>query len=217
MPMKKEFVNICNKLYEKEFVAAYDGNISVRLDSEKILVTPSGKNKGELTEQDLVVCDMDGKLIEGSGKVSTEVKIHLLVYSNRPEINSVVHCHPVYSTALASTIGFEVPVFPEVVLTLGKIPLCSYATPSTEALPESMLPYIEYANVFLLQNHGAVSVGKNLKDAYYKMEKLEHAAKSYCIAKSVGSLRALSPSELQELYDIAESTYGLRIDKRNKY
>lgn len=217
MCTKKEFVEICHKVYEKEFVVAYSGNLSVRLDDRRILITPSAKCKGELLEDDLLEIDYEGNLISGIGKVSTEAKIHLLAYKHRSEVNSVVHCHPVYATALATAgEGMTRPVFPEVVLGLGKVPLCKYATPSTDELPDSMLPYIDFAWAMLLQNHGAVTFGDDLKGAYYRMEVLEHSAKTLFAARTFGRERTIPLLKLKKLYSIAEKTYGIEIDDRLK-
>ncbi len=212
-----EFVDICKRVYENGYVAAYDGNLSMRIDDDRFIITPSGKCKGEIEEDDLLIIDPEGKLISGTGKVSTESKIHLIIYKHRKDINAVIHCHPVHATAFAS-IGESInrPVFPEVVLALGKVPLCRYSTPSTDELAESLLPYIEYSWAFLLENHGAVTIGKNLKGAYYRMEKLEHAARTLFIARSMGREKTIPLQKLKELYSIAESVYGIKIDKRNR-
>ncbi|MBN1639212.1 MAG: class II aldolase/adducin family protein, partial [Ignavibacteriales bacterium] len=172
MQTREELVNICHKVYDKNYVSAYDGNLSCRLSEEKFLITPSGKCKGEIKIDDLLVIDNNGKMIEGNGKVSTEVKLHLIIYKRRKDVNAVIHCHPIYSTAFATAgEGFTRPVFPEVVLALGKVPLCKYATPSTDELPDSILPYVDFSWAFLLENHGAVTIGKTIKGAYYRMEK----------------------------------------------
>jgi L-fuculose-phosphate aldolase len=217
MSLRKELLDICHKVYEKEYVSAYDGNLSIRINNETILITPSGKNKGDLVEADFQVIDYRGNLLEGEGKVSTEAKLHLFAYKHRSEINSVVHCHPVYATAFATAgEGFTRAVFPEVALGLGKVPLCKYATPSTDELAESMLPYIEYAWVFLLENHGAVSLGKDISGAYFRMEKLEHAAKTLFLARQLGREKIIPLLKLKELYSIAEEVYGIKMDDRNR-
>jgi L-fuculose-phosphate aldolase len=217
MNHKEELVRICHKVYKKEFVSAYDGNLSVRIDSDKFLITPSGKCKGDVRVDDLIVIDDKGNKLEGKGKASTEYKIHLIVYNNRPDIKSVIHCHPPYTTAFAA-LGESLnnPVFPEVILSLGKIPLCKYATPSLDELPKSMEPFVEYSWAFILENHGAVTIGKNIEGAYFRMEKLEHAAKTLAIARSIGREKSIPLQKLRELYSIAESTYGINIDKRNR-
>lgn len=217
MSLRSALIEICHKVYNKGFVSAYDGNLSTRINSEKILITPSGICKGDLTEDDLLVIDYKGNLLEGTHKVSTEVKIHLLSYLKRPGVNSVIHCHPIYATAFATAgEGFNRAVFPEVVLALGKVPLCKYATPSTDGLPDSMLPFIDYSWALLLENHGAVTLGKNIKGAYFRMEKLEHAAYTLFVARMLGREKTIPLMKLKELYSIAESTYNIKIDDRNK-
>ena len=217
MSLRSELTEICHKVYEKGFVSAYDGNLSARIESNKFLITPSGKCKGDVQESDLLVIDIEGNLLEGNGKVSTEALIHLLAYKKRADVNSVIHCHPVYSTAFATMgEGFTLPVFPEVVLSLGKVPLCKYGTPSTEELPDSMLPFIDYSWAFLLENHGAVTLGKTIKGAYFRMEKLEHSAQTLFAARMLGREKTIPLVKLKELYSIAESTYGIKIDKRNR-
>ncbi len=217
MNLRKELVHICHKVYEKGFVSAFDGNLSVRIDENRILITRSGVNKGEVKEDDILMVDSNGNLIEGSGKVTTEVKLHLKVYNTRADINSVIHCHPVYSTALATSMEeFPNDVFPEVILTFGKIPICKYVTPSTSDLANSLEPYVDYANVFLLSNHGAITAGSDLEEAYYRMEKLEHISKTISVAKSMGNLKRLTTKEITELYSIAKNTYGITINEEQK-
>ena len=218
MSLRSDLIKYCHKVYEKGFVSAYDGNLSVKIDERKILITPSGKCKGELEEKDLLEIDYEGHLINGSGKVSTEVKIHLLAYKKRKDIEAVVHCHPTYATAFATAgEGFVRPVFPEVILSLGKIPLCKYGTPSTDELPDSMLPFIDYSWAMLFENHGAITFGKCIKGAYYRMEKLEHAAKTIFTARQLGTLRKLNNNDLQKLYKAAEETYGISINQKLRY
>jgi L-fuculose-phosphate aldolase len=218
MPVRDELVAACRKVYEKGFVSAYDGNLSIRLDEGRILITPSGKCKGEIEEKDLIEIDYNGNLLRGEGKVSTEAKIHLTAYHKRADVNAVVHCHPVHATAFSAIgEGLMRPVFPEVILALGKVPLCKYATPSTDGLSDSMLPFIDYAWALLLENHGAVTFGKNIKGAYFRMEKLEHAAHTIAVARMMGREKSLPLNKLKELYSISEEVYGIKIDKRNRF
>lgn len=216
MSLKEKLVEVCHKVYEKGFVAAYDGNLSVRTEKNSILITRSGKCKGEMTTDDILEIDINGNILSGEGKISTENKIHLFAYSKRKEINAVVHCHPVYATAFAlNGEGFIEHFLPEVVLTLGKVPLCKFAVPSTDEVPESMIPYIEYAWAMLLENHGAVTFGKTLDDAYYKMEKLEHSAKIIYLARQIGKPNRLLDEIVKTLYEMSEKTYNIKQDKRN--
>ena len=216
MPLRNAIVDICHKVYEKGFVSAYDGNISVITENKSILITRSGVCKGDVRESDIMEINFAGDIINGKGKISTEYKIHLYAYAKRPDVNAVVHCHPAYATAFAAAgKGLTEPVFPEVLLTLGKVPLCKYSTPSTDELPLSMEPYIDYAWALLFQNHGAVTFGKTLRDAYYKMEKLEHAAKTLFLARLLGGENELPPERVRELLSVDKSAYGLEIDERN--
>jgi L-fuculose-phosphate aldolase len=181
------------------------------------LITRSAINKGEVSEKDVLTIDSSGQLVEGVGKVSTEAKLHLNIYSKRKDVYSVIHVHPVYATAIAASLEeFPNNIFPEVILTLGKIPICEYKTPSTNALAESINPFVEYSNVFLLSNHGSVTVGESIEVAFNRLEKLEHISKTISVAKQFGNLKKLSKNEIKNLYSIAESTYGLKISDGNK-
>ena len=216
MSLKSQLVETCHKVFAKGYVSAYDGNISAFTPNNTILITRSAVRKGDVTENDILEIDAAGNIINGRGKISTENKIHLYAYAKRHEVNAVVHCHPVYATAFASLgEGLTKHFFPEVVLTLGKVPLCKYATPSTDELPLSMEPYIDYAWAFLFQNHGAVTLGKNLKDAYNKMEKLEHTAQILFAAQLLGGAKELPPERIKELLSLAKENYGLNVDERN--
>lgn len=216
MSLKKKLVEICHKVYVKGFVAAYDGNISSRTENNTVLITKSGICKGNVTVNDIIEIDLNGKIISGKGKISTEHKIHLYAYQKRKEVNAVVHCHPVYATAFALIgEGLEKHYLPELLLTIGKVPLCKYATPSTKQVPESLEPYINYSWAMLLQNHGAVTLGKTLDDAYFKMEKLEHAAKIILLARLIGKPKELSKKNINEILKISQGTYGIIPNKRN--
>ena len=180
-----KLISVCHKVYQKGFVAASDGNVSLITSDNTVLITRSGICKGEITEKDILEFDFNGKHLKGEGKITTEFKLHLYAYSKRKDVNAVVHCHPVNATAFSLLgEGLVKHYFPEVILTLGKVHLCKYATPSTNDLPLSLDPFIEYGWAFLLQNHGAMTLGKNVDDAYYKMEKLEHAAETLIQSKT---------------------------------
>ena len=216
MSLVGELVEICRKVYANKFVSAYDGNISVRNSANTFLITRSGICKGEVTSQDILEIDDKGKLLNGSGKVSTENKIHLYIYSKRPEVNAVVHCHPIYASAFAVYgEGLTKHVLPEIVLSLGKVPLCEYATPSTDELFKSFEPHVNYSWALLLQNHGAVTMGKTLMDAYYKMEKLEHTSKIIFLARLLGGEKELHVESVQDLLKISKETYSIDQDIRN--
>lgn len=213
MSIKEEIVKVCHLVYRNKFVAAYDGNVSVRTENNSIYITRSGVCKGDITIDDIIETDFDGNIIAGKGKISTESKLHLFIYKIRKDVKAVVHCHPVYATALGLVKENSLAhYFPEVLLTLGKIPVCKYATPSTHEVIESVKDHIDYSNAFILQNHGAVTIGSSLLDAYYKMEKLEHAAKTIFVAKVLGKPRELTADDIRDLLSISESTYGIKLD-----
>ena len=212
----EKLISVCHKVYSKGFVSAYDGNVSAITENNTILITRSGICKGDVTEKDILEFDFSGRPLKGEGRITTEFKLHLFAYSKRKEVNAVVHCHPVHATAISLLgEGLVKHYFPEVLLTLGKVPLCKYATPSTNDLPISIEPYIDFAWAFLLENHGALTLGKNLDDAYYKMEKLEHAAETIWKARLLGNPKELSSEEINRLIEISEETYGLTQDRRN--
>ncbi len=218
MSDKEKLIEVCHKVYAHGFVSAYDGNVSFKIEDNKYLITRSGVCQGEVTPDDILEIDSKGKILTGRGKVTTELKLHFYIYSKRPEIKSVLHCHPVYASAFAITgKGLTQNVFPEVILTLGKVPLCKYGTPSTEELPFSLEPYIARSFAFLLENHGAVTIGKSLDDVYYKMEKLEHASKIIHTASLLGKIHELPDDEVRKLLSISEKTYGIVQDERNVF
>ncbi|MBI5728078.1 MAG: class II aldolase/adducin family protein, partial [Ignavibacteriales bacterium] len=212
MTLKNELISFCHKVYAKEFVAATDGNLSVRAADGSFLVTASGICKGEVQPEHIIRAGKDGNVLYSGLKISTEFKMHLAIYFARPEVNAVVHCHPVFATALATAqLNPDQPVFPEVILGIGRIPLAKYATPSTNEVAESIQPFLHFANCILLENHGAISMGRTIGEAYYRMEKLEHAAKTFFYAEMASGAKKLSAESLHKLYTAAESTYHIDI------
>ncbi|GAB1348982.1 aldolase [Ignavibacteriales bacterium] len=214
----EELLHYSKLAWERGFLAATDGNLSVRLANGNILITGSSVCKGEITASDLVEIDLHGNKISGFRKVSTEHKLHLHIYKNRSEIQAVVHTHPVFALVCASSqISLDRPLFPEVILTLGRIPTCRYAAPSTDALHHSLDPYIDFATVFLLENHGAVATGKGLKEAFYRTDKLEHTARVVIEATKTGGIKPLLRHQIDELYAIAGKSYGISLHPKNKF
>jgi L-fuculose-phosphate aldolase len=216
--LKNDLVAYCHRVHQQGFVAATDGNLSVRQPDGTILITVSGRPKGEITVEDIIQCTPAGTPLFVKKKCSTESKLHFHIYRQRPDIGAVLHCHPPAATAFASTgKSLDVPVLPEIVLTIGRIPLCPYATPSTDALPASLDESLSFANVFLLANHGVVTTGKTLSEAYNRMEKLEQYAKFMIYAESLGGPRLLTRTQLDELYRLAPIMYGLNIHEKNRF
>lgn len=201
--MRREVVTIGQRLAQRGMVAGTDGNISVRLDADRILITPSGVAKGYLTAEDLVLVDISGKKLQGKPEPSTEMRMHLFVYQNRPEIQACVHAHPPYSTSFA-VAGLELPddILPEVVLFVGKIPLTDYAPPGTDEVPRSLAPHIESTNAFLLRNHGLLTIGRSLDEAYNRMETVEQLAKITHLARQLGAVNSLPSDDFCRLEKI---------------
>jgi L-fuculose-phosphate aldolase len=216
--LKKELVEICHKIHSKGFVSATDGNVSVRIKKDRIICTPTSVPKEKITEKDLITLNLDGKIISGSRKPSTEIKMHLAIYKERKDVNAVVHAHPIFATAFASSkLALDIPFLPEVILNLGLVPVCEYSTPSTEEVVKSIMPFIQKTNLLLLQNHGAVTYGKNLEEAYYLLEKLEHTAKVFSIAMQLNGVRPLTKKQLKYLYQVNENTYKINQDFKIKF
>jgi len=187
-------------MYAKGYVVASEGNMSIRMGANKILITPSGKNKGMLKEKDLVVVTLNGKRISGSLKPSSELLMHLFVYQKRKDVNAVVHAHPPYSLAFASAhLPLAQNLLPEVIMFLGEIPLAAYATPSTEEVPKSLSSFIEKHNTFLLENHGVLTLGKDIDEAYSRLEMVEHLAKVNLLCRILGKTEELSKESLDKL------------------
>jgi L-fuculose-phosphate aldolase len=201
--LKSQVCEIGKRIYEKGFVASNDGNISVRIDEDTFLVTPTGVSKGFMTPEMLIKVDGDGNLLEGERKPTSEIKMHLRVYKERPEIKSVVHVHPPYATAFAiAGVPLDQATMPESIVTLGTIPIAEYGTPSTDELASAISPYILNHNGVLLENHGALTWGDNLDQAYFLMESLEFCAKVNWIARQMNGDRELNITNVQRLLDI---------------
>jgi L-fuculose-phosphate aldolase len=198
--VSREIIDICHLLASKGFVSATDGNVSARLPNGNILTTCTTINKGKVGKEHLVEVNCDGDVVRGEFPPSTELPMHLYIYSARTDVGGVVHAHPVYATAFAAAgVDFPWDVFPEVVRELGEVPLAKYATPATKEVPDSMAPYIKKSSAFLLANHGAVTCGKDLWQAYYRMEKLEHAAHILFAARMLGGEIQLNRSDVLKL------------------
>lgn len=199
----------CHRLYAKGFVTATDGNVSARLPSGNILITPSSVNKGDVRERLLVELRPDGTPVTLDRKPSTEAGMHLAIYRERPDVHGVVHAHPTYATGFAAArIPLPSNVFPEVIAGLGDIHLAPYATPSTPDVGASLLPFLRTSDAILLTNHGAVTCGATVEEAYYKMEKVEHAAHITFIARLLGGERPLDPRDVERLRSLSADVYG---------
>jgi L-fuculose-phosphate aldolase len=196
-------------MYERSFVVASEGNLSVRLGADRILVTPAGACKGRMTPQDLLVTDLNGEVVCGTGRPSSEMEVHLLYYRSRSDVQAVCHAHPPTATAFAASgRPLEEAVLPEVVICLGKIPLAPYATPGTPELCARLAPLVSVHDAILLENHGVVTCGQDLGTAYSRMEMVEQFARILLASESLGGPRLLPRAEVQKLI-ASRSRYGV--------
>jgi len=210
--VKKQICEIGKRIYMNGFVAANDGNITVRIGENEIITTPTGVSKGFMTPDMLLNINLNGEVLKSSGdyKPSTEIKMHLRVYRERPDVKSVIHAHPPFGTGFAIVgIPLTKPIMPEAVISLGCVPIAEYGTPSTEELPDAVSKYLQNYDALLLENHGALTYGPDLISAYYKMESLEFYAKLTFISTLLGGPKELSDSQVEKLYEIRRK-FGLK-------
>ena len=179
------------------FAPATDGNVSARLGSGRFLLTPAGREKGSLTPEEVLVVDLEGRVVEGAGRPSTETPMHLLCYRRRHDVGGVVHAHPPFATAFAAAgVALDAPVMPEIVLTVGTVPLVPYATPGTEELARALEPWVDGHDAFLLASHGVLTLGRDVREALHRMERVEHLAKVTLAARILGGPRALTDDQV---------------------
>jgi L-fuculose-phosphate aldolase len=196
----RAIVLCCRRLWQAGLTAGQDGNVSVRYEADRILVTPRGLLKSDLSPEDLVEVGLDGTHLTGSRLASTELDLHLRVYRRRRECGAVIHAHPPTATAFAvAGEGIPADVLPEVAVLTGHVPLVPYATPGTPALGDAIEPFLEAHDAVLLANHGAVAWGSDLARARIRMESLEHAARILLAARSLGRVITLTPEQMHDL------------------
>lgn len=206
-----DVVRVCRRLDDRGLIAGLDGNVSVRIDEARILVTPAGMPKGRCRAQDLVVVSLDGRRPSGSAAAapSTELRMHLRIYARRADVRAIVHAHPPVATAFGvAGEGLVAPVLPEIILQLGSVPLVPYAPPGTEALADGLEPYVMQHDAFLLANHGATTTGSTLDEALQRMESVEHAARIVLAARQLGQVRTLASSEAAALDAVRRARRG---------
>jgi len=196
----REIAVCCRRLWQRGLIAGQDGNVSVRYRADRILVTPRGMLKSELSPEDMAEVDLDGRPLGGSRQATTELDLHLRVYRRRRDCGAVVHAHPPTATAFSVT-GEGIPgnVLPEVTLLMGQVPLVPYATTGTPALGDAVEPFLDTNEAVLLANHGAVAWGPTLAAARIRMESLEHAARILAAARSLGPITRLTPEQMTDL------------------
>jgi L-fuculose-phosphate aldolase len=209
---REEIVRFGRMLHERGFVAAMDGNLSVRLDSKRILVTPTCLSKGAMRPADMVVVDMQGRRVAGRRTVTSEIGMHLQIYGMRPDIQAIVHAHPPTATGFAAAgMALTQPLVCEVVIGLGCIPLARYGTPGTSELAETLEPFIPKYDAILMSNHGVVAYGDTIEHAYMKMETVEHFAQIALVTHLLGRQQPLGEGDVEKLLLARAKYFGAKM------
>ncbi len=196
------------RIHQRGFVASTDGNISVRLDSKRILTSPTGISKGMMTTDDLVITDYQGRKLAGRREPSSELGMHILIYRRRPDVNAVCHAHPPVATAHAAAgRPLNRALLTEVVIGLGSVPIAQYATPGSHELSDSLEPYVQNYDAILMANHGVVTCGPDLLTAFFRMETVEHFAQVSLVSELLGKQVLLSGPDVEKLLAV-RAHYG---------
>lgn len=207
--LREEILRMGRMLYERNLLVGLDGNLSVRLSDTEVLCTKSGCHKGLLRDEDIVVVDISGNLVRGAGRPTSEMAMHLACYHNRPDVQAVIHAHPPICVAFTiAGLSLEPAILPEVVVTLGSIPTLPYQTTGTEVLAEQVGEAVRLKDAVLLERHGAVCVGKNLLEAFCRLEVIEHTARIVMHARTLGVVQTLDPAEAVKLRKLGLQTFG---------
>lgn len=202
-PLKNDIIAMGRYLATRQYHAALAGNISARVDAEHLLCTRHGADKGALTPDDIVLCDMGGSTIGGSGAPTSEFSMHRTAYRERTDVRAVIHAHPPTATAFAAaSVALDQLTLPEMVVLLGPVALVPYATPGTDKLAEQLRPFMPGHDGFLLENHGALTVGRDVREAALRMELIEHNARITLVVRQIGRPFVLKPDELEALLQL---------------
>lgn len=209
--IREQICEVGRRVWMKGWVASNDGNFSMRMDDTYVIATPTGVSKGFMSPDMLIKVDMDGNVRAGYLKPSSEIMIHLEAYKQRDDIRGFVHAHPPISTGFAvANIPLEFKTLPEIIISLGSIPLATYGTPSTMELAESISELVKCHDAILLANHGAITLGKDVMNAYYKMEAVEHFASISLTAHTLGGMKPISEPNIKKLEEVREK-FGIKI------
>jgi len=210
--LKQQLVDVCHRVYAKGWVASNDGNVSARIDRDRVLCTPTGLSKGLVKPDDLCVVDLQGNKLDGPAhrKPTSEIKVHLMAFQERPELGACVHAHPPHATGYAlAGLDLAECKLPEVIIALGSIPLTEYGLPGTDELSDKMRQHIQQSDAFLMELHGVLTVGRDPLDAYFKMETVEHFAHIDFIARQLGGGAHRFSKERAEELLAARARYGV--------
>jgi L-fuculose-phosphate aldolase len=201
--IRDQIVQVSSRIYKNGFISGYAGNVSARLDDGRLLVTPSGVSKGDLSPEQIITLDKQGAIISALPglKPTSETQLHLGIYQRRLDIGAVIHAHPVACIAL-SLVGIDLdrPLIPEAIVMLGSVPTVPYATPSSGESWEVLRSVIDDHNAIILAHHGSVTVGRDLLEAYYRLEVLEHTARIIALAHHLGEPKPLNQQDINKLF-----------------
>src|SRR5450755_593586 len=207
---RQDIIDIGRLVYQKDWVAANDGNITIRLDAHRILATPTGVSKGMMHVDDLIVVDSQGKKLSGRKECTSELAMHMKIYEMRPDIQSVLHAHPPVATGFAAAgRPLNLALLPEVIIGLGCVPLAGYGLPGTPALTNPLVPFIPKYDAIMMGNHGVVSYGEDVYKAFFRMETVEHFARISLVAELLGGPKVLPKDEVDKLFD-SRTRYGVK-------
>ena len=208
--LRQQIADFSRLTYQKSYLASTDGNLSARLPDGNVICTPTMINKGFVRPGDSVVVNLEGQHVRGERKASSEIAMHTLVYKLRPDINAVVHCHPPCATAYAAAgIPLNKALISEVVLALGCIPIADYGTPGTPELTDRLAPWVANYDALLMANHGVVTYGADIMEAYNRMDTVEHFAKISIYTRILGEEQLLSSEDVEKLWVQRQKYFGL--------
>jgi L-fuculose-phosphate aldolase len=207
--IKDLIIDIGKRLWDRGYIVAKEGNISMRINDGEILITPTGVSKGFMSRDMIIKINMDGEVISSNKDYcpSSEVKMHLEVYKQRDDVKAVIHAHPPYSTSFAvAGVPIDTSILPEAIMSLGEVPIAPYGTPSTSEVPDSIKPFVRNSDAILLANHGALTLGTDLITAYDMMETLEHTARILYLAAGLGNVNKIPEEQINKLMEIRSKT-----------
>lgn len=201
MNLKEELIKYCQRMYDKGFATGFSSNVSIR-SGNSVLITPSGYNLGDVTKEDISIINFDAKVLNNN-KPSSEKLIHLAIYNKRPDINAIVHSHAPKSSAFAvAGQSLSIPALAEVIFFFGEIPVAKYALPSSKELADELAELFTDHKAVLMENHGIIVGGKDIKEAYYNLETIEHFAEVLLWSKVLGNINELNEEQIQDIYEL---------------